>query len=56
MCSQGPATIESEQKKLLANTGTAEDQQEKAGMPNAIISGGEISESQIYYRHIGKSD
>lgn len=45
MCHQGPSAIDSKQKDRPANAGIAVDRQEKSGMPNAVTSGGEISES-----------
>ena len=40
---QGPSTIVSEQKVRLADADTAMDQQQKPGIPDAIINGGEAA-------------
>lgn len=42
MYRQGPSTTESEQKERLANASTAMNQQDKPGMPDAIINSGEF--------------
>ena len=44
MCHQGPSAIDSEQKDRPASAGIAVDRQEKPEMPNAVTSGGEISD------------
>ena len=47
ICHKGPSTIEFEPKERLANASTAVDQQEKPGMPNAIIDGSEVSKFHL---------
>ena len=47
MSFQGPSTIENEQKVRLADADFAMDQQQKPGMPDAIINGGEVAKIHL---------